>query len=124
MHTGRAQKRKYYLWSISETEGGLAETKESDNWAPSHTRLKKQTTFSFVKRIIFLKKSEAREQTSRLSKMFFSQIPSLWLELILIVSGIFQNSDSFLDFAFYSTNKISYLPLLNYSEHDFYLILA
>ena len=48
--------------------------------------------------------------------MVFGQIPGLWPELILTVSGVFKNPHSFLDFGFHSVNKIFNLSLLHYSE--------
>lgn len=52
--------------------------------------------------------------------MPWGQIPGLQLRVILIVSvsHVFKNSCLFLDLAFFTVNKISYLSFLHYSEQN------
>lgn len=70
----------------------MGQMKQKNQTIKLLVKFKKQKTLSFVKTIVFKDQSQENKGQDETKWWFLGQITDLWVELILVLSGIFKNS--------------------------------
>lgn len=70
----------------------MGQMKQKNQTIKLLVKFKKQKTLSFVKTIVFKDQRQENKGQDETKWWFLGQITDLWVELILVLSGIFKNS--------------------------------